>query len=316
MYDTDRTASFADMHAMICRDYSMIRSDWSADDRVRARLTFRRLDDVGVGDMSIHASRAWLSRRRASEIRIDPRPNYLLMMMSAGRARFSQGTHDWHLNAGDLVLWDQSRPFDLMCEPCIRVICVTIPYESRLASEVALDHSVGLRVSGRGPFGAFAGTMVRQMVDLDLAGVDLAHDVARSALTTIAVTFGSATVATTGPSRTADRDLRRRIKAWLLANLHEPDIDVDAIGAAHGISGRTVHRIFAVEASTPMAWVRQQRLSAAYIALANEDLTVTQAAIRAGYTDSAHFTRAFKRRYNVAPKTLARRNRTDDTGDS
>jgi AraC-binding-like domain len=241
MYDADRTTSFADMQAMICRDYSMIRSDWSADDRVRARLTFRRLDDLGVGDMSIHVSRAWLSRRGATEIRIDPRPSYLLMMMSDGHARFTQGAHDWHLSAGDLVLWDQSCPFDLYCEPRIRAICVTIPYESRLASEVALGRSVGLRASGSAPFGAFAGTMVRQLVDLDLAGVDLEHDVARSALTTIAVAFGNASVATTGPSDAAYRDLRRRIKAWLLANLHERDIDVDAVGAAHGVSGRTVH---------------------------------------------------------------------------
>jgi AraC-like DNA-binding protein len=67
-----------------------------------------------------------------------------------------------------------------------------------------------------------------------------------------------------------------------------------------------------------MAWVRQQRLSAAYSALAHGGLTVAQAALRAGYTDPAHFARAFKRRYNVAPNAirLAGRNRTDDTDGS
>jgi AraC-like DNA-binding protein len=63
-------------------------------------------------------------------------------------------------------------------------------------------------------------------------------------------------------------------------------------------------RIFATETTTVMAWVRQQRLAAAYGALTNGDLTVTQVASRSGYTDPAHFSRAFKRMYGIPPSTV------------
>jgi hypothetical protein len=47
----------------------------------------------------------------------------------------------------------------------------------------------------------------------------------------------------------------RRIQKYILANLHDPQLDADSIARAHNITTRTPHRLFSADGSTPIRWV-------------------------------------------------------------
>ena len=70
---------------------------------------------------------------------------------------------------------------------------------------------------------------------------------------------------------------------------------------------RTLCRLFAREATTPIRWLWQQRLTAAYKALAEGRTNrVTDAAFSFGFRDVAHFSRAFKATFGQSPETVRR----------
>jgi AraC-like DNA-binding protein len=67
------------------------------------------------------------------------------------------------------------------------------------------------------------------------------------------------------------------------------------------------HRFRAVARVSPMKYVKQARMLEARRLLATESLRVGEVASRVGYESAAHFTRDFKRHFDVTPAAYARR---------
>ena len=109
----------------------------------------------------------------------------------------------------------------------------------------------------------------------------------------------------------ADRRRQRQlqeIKRYMLANLHDSALDIDAIAKARNVTPRTLYRLFASEGSTPIRWLWQQRLAASHKALRDETVTqVTDAALDFGFKDLSHFSRTFKAAFGRSPRSLIRR---------
>jgi AraC-like DNA-binding protein len=98
------------------------------------------------------------------------------------------------------------------------------------------------------------------------------------------------------------------VKRYILANLHDPDLDLARIVTAQDMAPRTLYRLFAGEGTTPMRWLWQQRLAASFRALAEGQFTqVTDVALSFGFSDVSHFSRAFKAAYGHSPRALMRR---------
>ncbi|XOT96657.1 AraC family transcriptional regulator, partial [Alcaligenes pakistanensis] len=60
----------------------------------------------------------------------------------------------------------------------------------------------------------------------------------------------------------ASRRERRleQVKAYIRAHLHEDALDVEQMARASSMATRTLYRLFAHEATTPMQWLWEQRL--------------------------------------------------------
>ena len=73
------------------------------------------------------------------------------------------------------------------------------------------------------------------------------------------------------------------------------------------VSVRTLQRAFAACGESVTAHIRERRLESARRALSAARLTVSEIAAHWQFADSSHFSRAFKRRYGLAPTEYARR---------
>ncbi len=82
-------------------------------------------------------------------------------------------------------------------------------------------------------------------------------------------------------------------------------ISIADLGRALGCSSASVHRLFRTYAGTsPMRFVWQRRLAAARDRLLLSDESISAIADACGFADPYHFSRAFKKRYALAPSAF------------
>lgn len=102
--------------------------------------------------------------------------------------------------------------------------------------------------------------------------------------------------------------LVRAAMDWIESRLiADPDLDPRTIAASLGVSARTLCRASSPHAPLPvMEYVRERRLERARTELLSTRLTVSEIAARWHFTDSSHFTKAYKGRFGQTP-TVGRR---------
>ncbi|WP_405845179.1 helix-turn-helix domain-containing protein [Streptomyces sp. NBC_01518] len=96
------------------------------------------------------------------------------------------------------------------------------------------------------------------------------------------------------------------LAAWIDNQLPAGDVRPARIAAAHGVSVRTLYRIFEEAGETVSAFVRARRLAGARRDLAARSDWIADVAVRWGFFDASHFSRAFRSQYGVAPSEYRR----------
>ena len=102
----------------------------------------------------------------------------------------------------------------------------------------------------------------------------------------------------------------RAVNQWIDQNLLEGEISSARAASEHGISVRSLHRLFERHGESFSSTVRARRLGRALDDLAATSDSVTQIASKWGYSDTSHFCRELKRRHGVTPTEYRRASRT------
>ena len=149
----------------------------------------------------------------------------------------------------------------------MQALSVTVPRPLLTARLPQARHYVSRRIAGNSRLGALAGTLVRELYRLDDATEDaVACRLGASALDILATTLETEL----GAVEPCAEHQRRfaAVKRYILANLHDPELDLAKIVKTQAMAPRTLYRLFAGEGTTPMRWLWQQRLAASFKALA------------------------------------------------
>jgi AraC-like DNA-binding protein len=96
---------------------------------------------------------------------------------------------------------------------------------------------------------------------------------------------------------------------FILDNLEDSELDLARIAAAHRISVRYLHLLFQPLGRTVSSWIREQRLMRcrdALVSRKSKDLQVTEIAYQWGFSDPAHFSRVFRKRFGESPSSARR----------
>ncbi len=104
-------------------------------------------------------------------------------------------------------------------------------------------------------------------------------------------------------------DLYSRAIAIIRDKMFEPLLGRDRVAQELGVSVRTLARAFAMHGTTFDRSLWNCRLEAAYEALLSSRIgaSITEVALRHGFSDSSHFTRRFKTRFGVTPGSMLNR---------
>ena len=104
--------------------------------------------------------------------------------------------------------------------------------------------------------------------------------------------------------------LRERIVAYIDANLARSNLSAEDIARHMGCSRRYLHRAFEGEGMTLERFVWDRRLERSkeeLVSPARASASISEIAFACGFNSSAHFSRAFKSKYDVAPRELRER---------
>jgi AraC-like DNA-binding protein len=214
------------------------------------------------------------------------------------------------LGPGDFCILDGARPFRTSHTATKELITVTFP---RALLPLRADDAakvIGTRIPRDHHTGALAFALLHrlpQQLDDSNPVTATGTRIGRIVIDLLAVALSDRIGTANGASMDAQqRTLLPRIYAFIEEHLSDPDLSPDTIAAAHHISVRYLHKVFQTQETTCAAWIRQRRLERCRADLLDPTLAWRPAvatAARWGFSDPAHFNRAFRTVYGLPPGT-------------
>lgn len=244
-------------------------------------------------------------RRRHRDARENYEDCYFAVLMLSGTQRMEQDGRRVELHAGDFAVYDGARPHRLDFTETWSELILNIPRPAlnRLVPGMAgltaqtLAAGPGMGEVLRGFLGTVATTLPR------LGEVELA------ALSVHALNLIGSTLALDRRPLEAETSARDaallRAKLLVDALLGDPHLDAHRIAARLGLSVRYLNRLFNAERTSLMRYVWARRLERCHADLLRAEAgaqRVLDIAMRWGFSDMSHFSRAFKERYGVSPR--------------
>ncbi|AKH41123.1 AraC-like DNA-binding protein [Altererythrobacter atlanticus] len=107
-----------------------------------------------------------------------------------------------------------------------------------------------------------------------------------------------------------------RVCRAIETRLGDPDLSVRSVAAGEGVSVRYLQQLFSKFGQTVIGYIKARRLERARAELQSPlhaQLSISEICYRWGFSQSAHFSRAYRERYGEAPRDT--RNRARATGE-
>ncbi|MFI4933722.1 MAG: helix-turn-helix domain-containing protein [Caulobacterales bacterium] len=234
-----------------------------------------------------------------------------LVVLLEGEATFFDGETTVTLATGDIAYGPSGMNAALRLATPFRLLFISAP-------RVALDHrliaplSLGVgRLRGDSGLGHVFSGLLRATADtLDdltseqLRPVELA--LTEFLVANLAAEGSPAAQGGAGAARAAHL---HRICQTIETMLADPELTLERVADADGISSRSLQKVFAAGGQNFSTYLRTRRLERCRLDLTSPvfaGLSISEICFRWGFNGSAHFSRAFKDRYGVSPREYRR----------
>ncbi|MDR6986495.1 AraC-like DNA-binding protein [Paenarthrobacter nitroguajacolicus] len=231
---------------------------------------------------------------------------YLVGMQTEGSCLVTQEDRSAALHNGGFALYDTTRPYSLLLTDHFEQLVIRLP---RTALERHLPQAAGLTAlavnADPGAARLLVNTVQFLANDIDILSPDVALSVSQGVEHLIVAGLGGLAREIPDAHRISRRKL---VQAHILENLGDESLSIKSIARELHLSPSSIHRAFAADGETVMGWVWQQRLNRIRETLVTGtyDGTLTDLFLTWGFSDPAHFSRAFRQRYGHAPSELLR----------
>jgi AraC-like DNA-binding protein len=234
-----------------------------------------------------------------------------LVVMLHGEATFFDGETTVALEVGDIIYGPTGMHAALRLSTAFRLLFISAPrvaLDHRLVAPLALrvgrwrgDAGLGHVFSGllRATADTLADLTAEQLRPVELALTEFL--VANLAAEGAPASLGGAEAA-----RAAHLD---RVCQTIETMLADPDLSLDDVARADGISARSMQKLFASAGQSFSTYLRIRRLERCRLDLISpifSSLSISEICFRWGFNGSAHFSRAFKDQYGVTPRDYRR----------
>jgi AraC family transcriptional regulator, positive regulator of tynA and feaB len=229
---------------------------------------------------------------------------FTLQLVHAGRCHIRHAGVEARGVAGDMLLADGNRSYELAFSEPVQGLVVSLPRSRFSAIENRLEARTGQLLNVHSGPGAVLTNFIRlawdQVVNDDSAewprsATDVIWDLLESVL------HGErGWEASTGrPDR-----VRRSARTLVDENFRNVGFQSYEMAAALGVSARYLQMVFAEVGTTPSRFLIARRLDgvAARLQRSDRPLRITDVAMECGFSDLSYFSRMFRRRFGVSAR--------------
>ncbi|HZX50870.1 transcriptional regulator FeaR [Pseudomonas sp. XK-1] len=290
------------------------RSMQSVCGNYETKLTFNSTLFIGDVCAKEHAgltlahlkTNAGLISRNAKTGRDDDRYCFLVSQRS-GCSRIAQNGVTLHLSPGDLVLMDSVGTCEITPLGLIEHVSLHLPRQ-----EVLKSFRCPRPLFGKASAHCTSGRMLRLLVDqlyMNEEGTQTDNNETEAMLSAFTSLLGPALEQRERQAEIADsiagNSLRRQAQQLIEESLTQPNLNPVTLANRLHISVRQLYRLFEEQGDSVCRYIQRTRLQRSASDLSNPHLkreSITAIAYKWGFTDSAHFSRAFKKQFEQSPK--------------
>lgn len=254
------------------------------------------------------ASTSHMVRRDKSRIARSNAEHFLVSLQIKGKGILSQDGRITALEPGDFALYDVTRPYDLLFEDDFEQLVIQIPRAQIVSRLFDADNLTAIGVSGRTGVGRLASMLIAQTADqLEVLDSQSLGQVQASTLDLMAHALANVSGKRSERITESQELTIRRVLRYIDDELSDPGLTCQKVALENGLSERYLRKLFEAKGHGVAEWIWQRRLERARLELIDPRSThrsITSIAYDWGFKDSAHFSRAFKQRFDMTPSEM------------
>ncbi|MEV6171637.1 helix-turn-helix domain-containing protein [Streptomyces sp. NPDC051954] len=237
-------------------------------------------------------------------VRREPSDDCLFSLHLDGEGAVLQGDSGAEWSRGGGALYDASRPYELHFRTDARQLVLQVPRDQLRDRGSQVEGAYGRGLPAGHPTVRVLAAYMRELVDTcGLLTGDQRAELGFTAIDLLATAVRAVVGEGSGvPSGRAA--LLASMQTYVREHMSDPRLTPESLAHRHRVSVRYVGDLFAGAGTSPAAFIRAERLRAAYRILTDprrSGSTVSAVAARCGFTDRTTFTRAFVRAYGRTP---------------
>lgn len=269
------------------------------DESFRAQIRQRMFGDIKLIECECGPCSGQRSMRQVDK---DGDVYVGIQIVTGGRERFKLGDKTTEVGPGSLVFWNSFEPTKFeVHQSGLSKITLLMP-QSLLESRMQL----GLLIRGGVLDSTFGiGAILFSHLRAIAAEFDKLADEDAMGVKWASVELGAAAATRLQqPTPRASKSHLRYVQKYILENLQDPELSVQKIADGNGISVRYVHTLFAALGCSVSRWIMDRRLERCRDALVSRSdarCIVKDVAFQWGFSDTAHFSRVFKKKFGFTP---------------
>lgn len=282
--------------------------------RFETELAFNR--SLFIGEISTY-SRAGLPlanlrtnagyiRRLGENSAIDDDQHCFLVSQRAGSSKVTQGGVSVQLSPGDLLVMDSVGACEITPFGLIEHVSLALSRE-QVCQHVRSNGAVFGKISSTNACGRMLHLLMDQLCrETEASNASAQGDALQNAFIALLEPGfeHSDEVGCNGPGLNG-ATLRNYVQKVIEDSLGQPGLTPASLASRLSISVRHLYRLFEDEGDSVCRYIQRARLKRSADDLANPFLkkeSITSIAYKWGFTDSAHFSRSFKKQFEQSPK--------------
>lgn len=229
---------------------------------------------------------------------------YIVTHQIAGTCSIRQGQNHGVMQLGDVAIVDTEMPVHFDYRNNCTQLNLVLPKDTLWSRGERRSLEPGRIIPALG-LGHFLGSFLQSCFRTSQSATDLSNGeseaIERAFVELLSVT-ASGTVSA-GPN--AVRSHLVLLQQWIESHLGDPELSPQYIAQCYGISARHLHRLFEPSGETVTQWIEHRRLETCYKEISDARhacATITEIALRWGFRDVSHFSRAFRKKYHMSPR--------------
>jgi AraC family transcriptional regulator, positive regulator of tynA and feaB len=290
----DRVALWSDALTTVCGPLQTEALDATLD----GTMTFGPIGRLQIGHIAVSRHRVGLTPELA---RAEHHPVAKVIIQTLGVSVYEQRGERVTLMPGDGLVYDVSQPHAITSTETTEHFVVTVPHDLVAGRGIRLDRLSAQRFSARTGVGRLAADLIHSTFgELATISHTCEDDLAASLLSLMFLPLPT-------EAAHASEALRHRIESYIRDQIRDPELSIDKIASALRCSKRYLHMAFAASDRSITDHIWSTRLDGCRGELARRtDRTISEIAFAWGFSSSAHFSRAFRKRFGVTPTAFRR----------